>query len=90
MEQALWMKHIPKDISDPIFEEIEAVSYTHLQHQLVLTIHDVKQTEQQTRDNELDAQQTKFPLVAILKMCIRDRCRGLRQGVASDAEEGCL
>ena len=36
------------------------------QHQLVLTIHDVKQTEQQTRDNELDAQQTKFPLVAIL------------------------
>ena len=36
------------------------------QHQLVLTIHDVKQTEQQTRDNELDAQQTKFPTVAIL------------------------
>lgn len=23
VEQALWMKHIPKDISDPIFEEIE-------------------------------------------------------------------
>ena len=22
-KQALWMKHIPKDISDPIFEEIE-------------------------------------------------------------------
>ena len=23
VEQALWMKHIPKEISDPIFEEIE-------------------------------------------------------------------
>ncbi len=36
------------------------------QHQLVLTIHDVKQTEQQTGDNELDAQQGKLPTVAIL------------------------
>ena len=27
VEQALWMKHIPKDISDPIFEEIEDELY---------------------------------------------------------------
>ena len=27
VEQALWMKHIPKEISDPIFEEIEDDMY---------------------------------------------------------------
>ena len=28
VEQALWLKHIPKEISDPIFEEIEDDMYT--------------------------------------------------------------
>ena len=28
VEQALWLKHIPKEISDTIFEEIEDVMYT--------------------------------------------------------------
>ena len=43
-------------------------------HQLILTVDDVEQTEQQSRDSKLYAQQRQFPAVAILVITTEGTC----------------
>ena len=52
VEQALWMKHIPKEISDPIFEEIEDDMY--LETLLPLLKKQIQKHQSQKRLRTLD------------------------------------
>lgn len=88
VEQALWMKHIPKEISNPIFEEIEEELYMET---LLPLLKNKYKTIKAKNDYERSMKLIRFAMgrgydMSIIHQCI-DRLKEEDLGITDEAED---